>query len=116
MAAIATFLVPTLWHRWDSRHSLARSKAYAAYGAEFLDAIQGLRTLAAFGQSQARARLLEERGRALFHATMWLLGTNTLARGISDVCIALGAAAALAIGELSRAGRARWSSPRSWWC
>ena len=98
LAAIATFLMPTLWHRWDSRHSLARSKTYAAYGAEFLDAIQGLRTLAAFGQSQSRARLLEERGRALFQATMWLLSTNTLARGISDVCIALGAAVALAIG------------------
>jgi len=98
LAAIATFLMPTLWHRWDSRHSLARSKTYAAYGAEFLDAVQGLRTLAAFGQSQSRARLLEERGRALFQATMWLLSTNTLARGISDVCIALGAAGALAIG------------------
>jgi ATP-binding cassette subfamily C protein CydCD len=98
LAAIGTFLMPTLWHRWDSRHSLARSKTYAAYGAEFLDAIQGLRTLAAFGQSQSRARLLEERGRALFQATMWLLSTNTLARGISDVCIALGAAGALAIG------------------
>jgi ATP-binding cassette subfamily B protein len=98
LAAIATFLMPTLWHRWDSRHSLARSKTYAAYGAEFLDAIQGLRTLAAFGQSQSRARLLEERGRALFQATMWLLSTNTLARGISDVCITLGAAVALAIG------------------
>jgi ATP-binding cassette subfamily C protein CydCD len=98
LAAIGTFLMPTLWHRWDSRHSLARSKTYAAYGAEFLDAIQGLRTLAAFGQSQSRARLLEERGRALFQATMWLLSTNTLARGISDVCITLGAAGALAIG------------------
>ncbi|MGH7403414.1 MAG: ABC transporter transmembrane domain-containing protein, partial [Candidatus Rokuibacteriota bacterium] len=98
LAAMATFLLPTLWHRWDSRGSLARSQAYAAYGAEFLDATQGLRTLAAFGQSQSRARLLEERGRALFQATMWLLSTNTLARGISDVCITMGAAVALVIG------------------
>jgi ATP-binding cassette, subfamily C, bacterial CydCD len=97
-AAVATFLLPALWHRWDSRHSLARSQAYKAYGAEFLDAIQGLRTLAAFGQSGARARLLEERGLSLFQATMWLLGANTMARGISDVCIALGAAVALALG------------------
>ncbi|HET8532830.1 MAG TPA: ATP-binding cassette domain-containing protein, partial [Methylomirabilota bacterium] len=97
-AAVATFLLPTLWHRWDSRHSLARSQAYKAYGAEFLDAIQGLRTLAAFGQSASRARLLEERGLSLFQATMWLLGANTMARGISDVCIALGAAVALALG------------------
>ncbi|MGH7400026.1 MAG: ABC transporter ATP-binding protein, partial [Candidatus Rokuibacteriota bacterium] len=98
LAAVATFLMPTLWHRWDSRGSLERSKTYAAYGAEFLDAIQGLRTLAAFGQSQSRAKLLEDRGRALFQATMWLLSTNTLARGISDVCIAMGAAVAVAIG------------------
>jgi ATP-binding cassette subfamily B protein len=98
LAAIATFILPTLWHGWDSRNSLERSKAYKAYGADFLDAIQGLRTLAAFGQSRSRARLLEERGHSLFQATMWLLGTNTLARGISDVCIALGAAVALAVG------------------
>ncbi|HEY7203529.1 MAG TPA: ABC transporter ATP-binding protein [Methylomirabilota bacterium] len=98
LAAVATFVLPALWHGWDSRNSLERSKAYKAYGAEFLDAIQGLRTLAAFGQSHARARLLEERGHSLFQATMWLLGTNTLARGISDVCIALGAAGALAVG------------------
>jgi ATP-binding cassette subfamily C protein CydCD len=98
LAAVATFVLPTLWHRWDSRNSLERSKAYKAYGAEFLDSIQGLRTLAAFGQSQARARVLEQRGHSLFQATMWLLGTNTMARGISDVCIALGAAAALALG------------------
>ncbi|HKA61944.1 MAG TPA: ABC transporter transmembrane domain-containing protein, partial [Methylomirabilota bacterium] len=58
LAAIATFVLPTLWHGWDSRNSLERSKAYKAYGAEFLDAIQGLRTLAAFGQSRSRARLL----------------------------------------------------------
>ena len=98
VAALATLVLPALWHRWDSRGSLTRSKTYAAYGAEFLDAVQGLRTLAAFGQSHARARLLEERGRALFQATMWVLSTNTLARGISDVCIAVGAAGALAIG------------------
>jgi len=100
LAAVGTFILPALWHRWDSRNSLERSEAYKAYGAEFLDAIQGLRTLAAFGQSQSRARLLEERGHSLFQATMWLLGTNTLARGISDVCIALGAAVALALGAL----------------
>jgi ATP-binding cassette subfamily C protein CydCD len=98
LAAIATFVLPALWHGWDSRNSLERSRAYKAYGAEFLDAIQGLRTLAAFGQSRSRARLLEERGHSLFQATMWLLGTNTLARGISDMCIALGAAVALAVG------------------
>src|ERR687891_1804206 len=97
-AAILILLAPAVWHRWDSRASLARNRAYSAFGADFLDAVQGLATLKAFGQSGERARRLEGRARALFQSTMWVLGTNTLARGITDAGIALGAAAALALG------------------
>ena len=97
-AALVTLAAPSLWHRWDSARSLARQRAYAAFGAEFLDAVQGLGTLKAFGQSGTRAALLAARSRALFRATMGVLGTNTLARGITDVGIALGAAAALGWG------------------
>ncbi len=97
-AALLTLLAPSLWHRWDSARSLARQRAYSAFGAEFLDALQGLGTLKAFGQSAARAALLAERSRELFRATMGVLGTNTLARGITDVGIALGAAIALGWG------------------
>ena len=93
-----TLLAPALWHRWDSARSLARQRAYSAFGAEFLDALQGLGTLKAFGQSGARATLLAARSRELFPATMGVLGTNTLARGITDVGIALGAAVALGWG------------------
>jgi ATP-binding cassette subfamily C protein CydCD len=109
-AALIVLLAPTLWHRWDSRASLARNRAYAAFGADFLDAVQGLATLKAFGQSGERARRLEERSRALFHSTMWVLGTNTLARGITDAGIALGAAAALALGAW-RVGHGEMSLP-----
>jgi ATP-binding cassette subfamily C protein CydCD len=98
LAAVAALLAPGLWHRWDSRASLARNQAYKAFGAEFLDSVQGLATLKAFGQSTARARRLEEKAKALFQSTMWVLGTNTLARGITDTAIAVGAAAALALG------------------
>jgi len=98
LAAVAALLAPGLWHRWDSRASLARNQAYKAFGAEFLDSVQGLATLKAFGQSSARARRLEEKARTLFQSTMWVLGTNTLARGITDTAIAVGAAAALALG------------------
>ncbi|PYM26580.1 MAG: thiol reductant ABC exporter subunit CydC [Candidatus Rokuibacteriota bacterium] len=98
VAALVALLAPGLWHRWDSRASLARSQAYKAFGAEFLDAVQGLATLKAFGQSTSRARRLEEKATSLFHSTMWVLGTNTLARGITDTVIAMGAAAALAVG------------------
>src|SRR2546426_6148610 len=97
-AALATLGAPLLWHRRESAHSLARNRAYAAYGAEFLDTLQGLPTLKAFGQSAARRRLLEDKGRALFESTMWVLGSNVATRGIADTAIAVGAAAALALG------------------
>jgi ATP-binding cassette subfamily C protein CydCD len=98
VAAIITLLAPALWHRKDAAASLARSKAYSAFAAEFLDSIQGLATLKAFGQSAARLKMLETRGWELFRSTMWVLGTNTMARGITDTGIAVGAAVALGWG------------------
>ncbi len=98
VAALVVLLAPALWHRWDSRASLSRNRAYAAFGADFLDAVQGLATLKAFGQSGARARALEARAHDLFRSTMWVLGTSTLGRGLTDAGIALGAAAALGLG------------------
>ncbi len=98
VAAIVILVAPAIWHSKDSQASLSRSRAYSAFAAEFLDSIQGLATLKAFGQSAARLAMLETRGWALFRSTMWVLGTNTLARGITDTGIAVGAAVALAWG------------------
>ncbi|HXJ82279.1 MAG TPA: ABC transporter ATP-binding protein [Candidatus Methylomirabilis sp.] len=97
-AALVTLVAPAAWHRLDSRNSRARQQAYAAFGAEFLDSVQGLGTLKAFGQSGARAKVLADKGQALFRRTMGVLGTNTLARGITDTGIAIGAAVALGWG------------------
>ena len=97
-AALFTLVAPVLWHGRDAAGSLARSRAYATLGAEMLDAIQGLGTLKAFGQSRAWGERLAGKSRALFESTMWVLGTNTLARGITDVGLAVGAATALAWG------------------
>ena len=69
-AALVTLIAPSIWHRKDSHNSLARQQAYSAYAADFLDSIQGLATLKAFGHSGARGRLLGERGDALFRSTM----------------------------------------------
>ena len=98
VAALVTLIAPTLQHRKDSRVSLARSKAYRTFAADFLDSIQGLATLKAFGQSGERRKRLETRGWELFRSTMWVLGTNTMGRGITDTGIALGAAVALGWG------------------
>src|SRR2546426_915954 len=61
-------------------------------------ALQGLATLKAFGQSGERARLLEKKSHDLFQSTMWLLGANTMGRGITDAGMAIGAVAALTLG------------------
>ncbi|MCI0545708.1 MAG: ABC transporter ATP-binding protein/permease [Candidatus Rokubacteria bacterium] len=98
LAAILTLLAPALWHRRDAAASLARQRAYAGLGAELLDAIQGLATLKAFGQSRSWRERLERKGEDLLRSTMWVLGTNTLARGITDTGIAVGAAVALGWG------------------
>ncbi len=96
-ALLALFL-PSAWYSVDVASSQRRQSAYAAFAAEFLDSIQGLATLKAFGQSGPRADLLEVKSRELFQSTMWVLGTNVLSRGITDCSIAIGAAAALVLG------------------
>ncbi len=98
--ALVALFAPALWHRYDKANSQRRQVAYASFAAEFLDSIQGLATLKAFGQSTARADKLETEARDLFQRTMMVLGTNVLARGITDSAIACGAAAALALGAL----------------
>ena len=98
LAALATLFAPIAWHRLDQRNSRMRAREYGAFAADFLDAIQGLATLKAFGQSAARTRLLESRADALFKSTMWVLATNTLSRGITDTGIAVGAAVSLGWG------------------
>jgi ATP-binding cassette, subfamily B, bacterial len=97
-AALFTLIAPMVWHRSESAGSLARSRAYADFGAELLDAIQGLGTLKAFGQSRSWGERLAAKSRTLLESTMWVLGANTAARGITDVGLALGAALALTWG------------------
>ncbi|TFH48367.1 MAG: ABC transporter ATP-binding protein, partial [Lysobacterales bacterium] len=96
--ALVTLIVPSVFQKWDSSSSLRRQKAYAAFAAEFLDAIQGFATLKAFGQSGARAKLLAHKAHELFRATMWVLATNSLSRGIVDTGLAVGAAVTLGYG------------------
>jgi ABC-type multidrug transport system fused ATPase/permease subunit len=96
--ALIALFAPALWHKFDVRNSQFRQRSYASFAAEFLDSIQGLATLKAFGQGKARADKLEVEARDLFRRTMWVLGTNSLARGITDSSIACGAAAALIYG------------------
>ena len=97
-AALVTLIAPQIFHGWDKNNSLWRSRAYKAFASEFLDSVQGLTTLKAFGQSGSRAKILKQKSEDLFKSTMWVLATNSLARGITDTGIAVGAVATLALG------------------
>ena len=96
--AMFTLFAPAVFQRWDAKSSMRRSKAYRGFAAEFLDSVQGLATLKAFGQSTERGRLLAERAHEVFRSTMWVLATNSLTRGLTDTGIAVGSAAVLAFG------------------
>ena len=99
-AALVTLVAPSIFHRFDYQASLARSRAYRNFAAEFLDAVQGLATLKAFGQARERARVLTAASQELVTGTMRVNATNGLGRGITDSGIAIGAAAALGLGAI----------------
>jgi ABC-type multidrug transport system fused ATPase/permease subunit len=96
--ALIALFAPAVWHRLDSRNSQTLRSVYSRYAAEFLDSVQGMATLKAFGQSGVRGDRLQADARSLQRWTMRVLATNVMARGITDSAIACGAAAALALG------------------
>ena len=98
VAAFVALAAPSAWHKFDTKRSLERQQAYAAFASDFLDGIQGLATLKSFGQSGSRIDLLKKRSFELFRSTMWVLATNSLSRGITDTAIAVGAATGLGYG------------------
>jgi len=98
VSAIAALFFPALFHRMNRASSTRRREAYGEFGADFLDSIQGLATLKAFGQSEAQGRMLAVRARAVFKSTMWVLATNAFSGGLSIAAISIGAAVALGWG------------------
>ena len=96
--ALFTLFAPAAFTRWDRVNSRRRQRAYSAFAAEFLDTLQGIATLKAFGQSGTRGRRLAARAEEVFRTTMWVLAINSLGRGITDVGLAVGAAVVLGYG------------------
>ena len=98
--ALLTLVIPNMFHRWNRERSMARRDAYGALGADFLDAVQGLATLKAFGQSKTRGELLAERARELFRTTMGVLAANAATGALTILGITGGAAVALGWGAV----------------
>jgi ATP-binding cassette subfamily C protein CydCD len=98
IAALVTLIAPTVWNKVESGRNRLRQVAMKSFGSEFLDAVQGLPTLKAFGQSTAYGSRLAEKARLLSDTTMRVLSTSVMTRGITDAGVAVGAAAALGLG------------------
>jgi ATP-binding cassette subfamily C protein CydCD len=96
--ALVTLVAPMVFVHVERRTSHGRQQALKSFGSEFLDGVQGLPTLKAFGQSRAFGRRLAERARELCDSTLRVLSTGVMTRGITDCGVAIGAAAALALG------------------
>jgi ATP-binding cassette subfamily B protein len=95
--ALVTLIAPTVFVTIERRSSQGRQQALKAFGSEFLDGVQGLPTLKAFGQSAAYGRRLAQKARDLCDTTLRVLSTGVMTRGITDCGVAIGAAAALAL-------------------
>ena len=96
--ALVTLVAPTVFVQIERGSSHGRQSALKAFGSEFLDGVQGLPTLKAFGQSRAFGGRLAERARELCDSSLRVLSTGVMTRGITDCGVAIGAAAALALG------------------
>src|SRR5947199_1591478 len=98
IAALVTLAAPIAWNKVEGGRGRERHEAMKGFGSDFLDAVQGLPTLKAFGQRTAYGNRLAERARELADTTMRVLSTSVMPRGITDAGVAVGAAAALALG------------------
>ncbi len=98
--ALVTLFIPALLRQRNTEASLRRRDAYGAFAADFLDSVQGLATLKAFGQSGRRGDALAQRAYEVFHSTMGVLLSNAIAQGLTLLAITVGAAVALFVGAL----------------
>ena len=98
--ALVTLVLPQLLKQKNAEASMRRRDAYGSFAADFLDSVQGLATLKAFGQSGRRGAELAERAQVVFRTTMGVLFHNAIAQGLTILAITVGAAIALYVGAL----------------
>ncbi len=95
--ALVTLIAPTVFVHIERRSSHGRQQSLKSFGSEFLDGVQGLPTLKAFGQSRAYGRRLADRARELCNRSLKVISIGVMTRGITDCGVAVGAAAALSL-------------------
>ena len=98
--ALLTLLETPLFLMFTGESSRRRRASYGAFGADFLDSIQGIGTLKIFGRSRSQGAALAERARHLYRTTMGVLAVNMVSVGVTTFGILGGTACALAWGAL----------------
>ena len=98
--AFLTLIAPWMFHRWNRESSFRRRRSYGEFGSDFLDSVQGLATLKAFGQSKRRGRDLAQRVDQLYRSTMGVVAANQTTSAASIFFMTTGAAVALAVGAV----------------
>ena len=98
--AFFTLIAPMAFHGLNAKSSMRRREVYGDLSAEFLDSVQGLATLKAFGQSRARGDMLAEKARSVYRRTMGILAMNVGTTGVTWFGVTAGAAVALSWGAI----------------
>lgn len=98
VAAILALVLPVVLKRIGEESTMRRVRSFKAFGEDFLDAVQGLPTLKSFGQSAAFGERLAKKAHQLAESTLFVLQASLMSRALTDLAIAGGAAAAIALG------------------
>lgn len=96
--AAITLFIPNMLRNWNITQSRARRAAYGSLGADFLDSVQGLTVLKAFGQARHRGTVLADRARQLYRTTMGVVAVDGASNGMTTLGVATGATVALVWG------------------
>jgi ABC-type multidrug transport system fused ATPase/permease subunit len=98
VAAILALVLPAILKRIGEESTMRRVRSFKAFGADFLDAVQGLPTLKSFGQGAAFGERLARKAHELAESTLFVLQASLMSRALTDLAIAGGAVAAIALG------------------
>src|SRR5262249_38531957 len=99
-AALFTLFLPSFYRSATGKVSSAYRREFGALSADFLDSLQGLPTLKAFGVSGERGDALATRIYRMFQMTMRVMGMNLLAGSLPLLGATVGSAAALIVGAI----------------
>jgi ATP-binding cassette, subfamily C, bacterial CydD len=88
------------WRRALGERGVANWQAYTGVKSDFLDSMQGMTTLKAFGASKTQGEKLETKTMGLFHATMSQMAVSLAGTGVMSLGIGVGTALAVIIGAI----------------